>query len=538
MFRKPSPRATIVMTSRERHGLAEGAVDSVAANTAPPYRFLYLDVQSPERIRAGLARRAAATGMEVVRFDEPLWPHQARKRVADRLDTEYTVFVDNDVRVAPGWLDSLVACADETGAGIAGPLYLWGDGSGPALIHMAGGKLREADSPGGRILEEAHELVDRDPQELADRLVRRRCDFVEFHCMLIRTSLLARGSLLSDDVLCVHEHIDTALAARERGHSVYFEPTAKVTYLASADYRLDDLALFRARWSREAAEASIAAFCRRWNVVNDARSFGGVREFLRVHVEQVDPLRPARGVFEDRHLAMRRDELGQTRSDLLDLAAERGYEAHELAWLAGCYQLAHALADGGYRPCGRPFINHLVGTASVLVRYGFRAELVGAGLLHAAYTHAPPHPDGPAAAVDAVCAMLGGRGNPVEKRVRAYARRAPETGDPWADSVDAGGPVADGEIMAIAAANEVDLHLSGELRYTGRRDRLAPRAVERVVHACRLIGVGGLADALASAQRPAAAAPGLLTGVPVSYRIAADRQGWVPMAGESPPPLD
>ena len=39
-----SPRATIVMTARERHSLAEAAIESIVADTARPFRFIYLDV--------------------------------------------------------------------------------------------------------------------------------------------------------------------------------------------------------------------------------------------------------------------------------------------------------------------------------------------------------------------------------------------------------------------------------------------------------------------------------------------------------------
>ena len=60
---------------------------------------------------------------------------------------------------------------------------------------------------------------------------------------------------------------------------------------------------------------------------------------------------------------------------------QAAYRADELALIANAYHVAQVLMDGGYRPCGRPFINHLVGTASVLVHYGLRAETVASGLL-------------------------------------------------------------------------------------------------------------------------------------------------------------
>ncbi|MEP7184112.1 MAG: glycosyltransferase family A protein, partial [Betaproteobacteria bacterium] len=101
---------TIVMTWRERHALALSAIDSIVAHTTPPYRFIYVDVQSPGWLREALAKRSNEWGLEVVRFDEPLWPQEARRRVVGMIDTDYVVFIDNDVRVESGWLESLVAC--------------------------------------------------------------------------------------------------------------------------------------------------------------------------------------------------------------------------------------------------------------------------------------------------------------------------------------------------------------------------------------------------------------------------------------------
>ena len=528
-------RATIVMTARERHSLAEAAIEAIVARTAAPYRFVYLDVQSPDPLREKLSRRGGEWGLEVVRFDEPLWPQEARNRLAASIDTDYAVFIDNDVIVEHGWLDALVACADETGAGIVGPLYLLGDGRKPARIHMAGGKLTESTTPEGRVLAESHLLGDSDPAQVAHTVVRRPCDFVEYHCMLIRTSLIRDGTLLDPAIRCVHEHIDTALGVRQSGHAVYLEPSARVTYLGLADYALDDLAFYRERWSSDAAQSSIDAFCRKWNVVDDDRSFGGTRKFVMDHVAQVDPIRPSSLRRDDQRGFMGRDELRQTRSDLLDGATVRGYQRNELALIANAYHLAHILMDGGYRPCGRPFIAHLVGCASVLVRYGFRAETVAAGLLHAAYSHCPAHRDGAAAAVNAVCAVLGGRDSALERRVRAYSLREAEAAAATDRSVPhATLSVFDSELLAIATANELDMHLSGEIRYSGRTDVAGSRLLAQIGHACELLGVPGLEASLRSAQRDSTAVPSeFVTRVQASYRIGQDKRSAVPMVGNA-----
>ena len=516
------------MTARERHSLADAAIDGVLRATTRPYRFVYLDVQSPPWLRTRLAERATAGELEVVRFDEPVWPQEARLRIADDIDTDYVVFLDNDVEVAPGWLDALVRCADETGAGIVGPLYLWGDGVKPPTIHMAGGVLTESATSAGRVLEEAHLLQGANAAAAAD-LIRRPCDYLEFHCMMIRTSLLRGDSVLDGRLRCVHEHIDASLSAKKRGHASLLEPAAQVTYLAFADYRLDELAFFRARWSAEEAEANIATFCRKWNVVDDARSFGGVRAFLSQHVAQVDPLRAGHPVPRD--APMPRAALCQTRSELLEAAAQVGYRAGELSLFADAYHVAHVLMDGGYRPCGRPFINHLVGTASALVHYGLRAETVAAGLLHAAYTHSPPHTDGARAALASVQALLGGRGHPIESRVRAYTQAG--ANGPAARGSGAAMPsVLDAEVAVIAAANELDMHWSGEFRYSGRRDELGVEAFGRISGMCATLGLTGLCESvtIARGDRPPDVAATLVTGIAASYRISADRSGAVAMA--------
>ncbi|MET0346637.1 MAG: glycosyltransferase [Casimicrobiaceae bacterium] len=524
-------RATLIMTARERHSLADIAIDGVLRYTRPPYRFIYLDVQSPVWLRKRLTERAAAGEIEVVRFDEPLWPQEARLRIAAAVDTDYVVFLDNDVQVAAGWLDALVRCADETGAGVVGPLYLWGDGVKPPTIHMAGGVISELSAAGGRVLVERHHLAGADPRTEAAGLARRPCDYVEFHCMLVRTSLLRGDPVLDTRLRCVHEHIDVSLAAKARGYATVFEPAAQVTYLAFAGYRLDELAFFRARWSAEEAEANIATFCRKWNVVDDARSFGGVRAFLREHVAAIDPLRATSAAPRD--APMTRASLRQTRSELLESATQSGYRADELALIANAYHVAQVLMDGGYRPCGRPFINHLVGAASVLVHYGLRAETVAAGLLHAAYTHAPPHSGGVRAALAAVRAALGGRGHAIESRVRAYTRTGVSAAATHSRGVDSAQlSILDAEVAVIAAANELDMHWSGEFRYSGRRDEIGEDAFRRIGDVCAMLGLPGLFEALAIARSDHSeeVTRMLKTGITASYRIGADRGSAVAMA--------
>jgi hypothetical protein len=64
-----------------------------------------------------------------------------------------------------------------------------------------------------------------------------------------------------------------------------------------------------------------------------------------------------------------------------------GYSMDDLAVVHKAYEVAIGLFSTCYRPSGKPFLAHAVGTASILGSLGAPAPVVAAGLLHAAYTH-------------------------------------------------------------------------------------------------------------------------------------------------------
>jgi (p)ppGpp synthase/HD superfamily hydrolase len=77
----------------------------------------------------------------------------------------------------------------------------------------------------------------------------------------------------------------------------------------------------------------------------------------------------------------------QTIVQLLKQLYDQGYSRADLERVASAYKLAAQLLAGLYRPSGKTFIAHVVGTASILCELHARCELIAAGLLHAAYEH-------------------------------------------------------------------------------------------------------------------------------------------------------
>ena len=486
------PQVTVVITCRERYQLTETTIDEVVRNTRIPIRLLFIDAGGPDWLSSKIADRSTEWSLEVIRFDERLWPTQARRRVADLIDTEYAVFLDNDVLVRPGWLEHLYECAEQTGAGIVGPVYLWGADAQADSIHMAGGKLISKRQDNKFVLRDKHRCIDMKLDQV--KLHREECDFVEFHCMLMRREVFRAPSVFDETIVCVHEHIHASLVARELGYKTFLEPAATVNYLAFVPYSLADLSLFRWRWSVDAGESSIRAFADRWGVIDDERSFGSVRAFLDQHRVDVDPVRASLQDSPASKTPMQESDLRQTLTGLMELALLRGYSARDLERIEAAHWNALWLSNGGYRPCGRPFINHLVGTASVLMHFGFEVRLVEAALLHAAYTHAPHFDGGPKKTVEAVARRLGGLGSRLERAVRAYTVRSVR----WQHLSKLPNwqyiaTMSDIDTSILALANDTDMNLSGEVRATGRTDVGDNAALSKARDICQILGVPGMA---------------------------------------------
>jgi uncharacterized protein DUF6817 len=79
------------------------------------------------------------------------------------------------------------------------------------------------------------------------------------------------------------------------------------------------------------------------------------------------------------------DAIAQTNLALYKQMHGEGYGANALVYIRDCYEFASTLFAGHARATGKPFLAHLVGTASVLVSLRAAPDIVAAGLLHAAY---------------------------------------------------------------------------------------------------------------------------------------------------------
>jgi (p)ppGpp synthase/HD superfamily hydrolase len=77
----------------------------------------------------------------------------------------------------------------------------------------------------------------------------------------------------------------------------------------------------------------------------------------------------------------------QTNVQLFNQLRSEGYSDKERALVRDAYEFAIHIFSGLYLPSGKTFIDHLVGTASILASLHVPVEIVAAGLIHAAYLH-------------------------------------------------------------------------------------------------------------------------------------------------------
>jgi GT2 family glycosyltransferase len=260
----PEPTVTLVILPRERFSYSRSSLESVYANTHLPFSLIYMDGGSPKYVKRYLQAQAREKGFRLVRTEHYLSPNQARNMGLRLANLKYVVFLDNDVEVAPGWLEALVQTAEETNASVVGPLYCIGHPI-HQVIHMAGGEARIQDADGRR-LQEKHRLCNKRVSDVRPQMRREECELVEFHCMLVRRAVLQELGPLDEALLSTREHVDLCLTVRAAGGKIWFEPNAVVTYVATQSFAWSDIPYYLLRWSDMWAKASLRHFEQKWNL--------------------------------------------------------------------------------------------------------------------------------------------------------------------------------------------------------------------------------------------------------------------------------
>jgi (p)ppGpp synthase/HD superfamily hydrolase len=225
----------------------------------------------------------------------------------------------------------------------------------------------------------------------------------------------------------------------------------------------------------------------------------------------------------------------QTNIQLYNQLGELGYASRDIAKVHRGYALAMKLFTGIFRGSGRPFLSHLVGTASVLAVVRAPIEVVTAGLLHSAYSHGEfgNYWRGPDAAKRGRVAEAVGE--EVEALVLGYTLLpwTAETIGALADTA-ASSEAEERQVLLLRLANEVDDHQDLGLLYVAeaeRRREFIRTALHQCVEMAERLGYPALALELARVLRETltAAVPSALSGPhDESFLLAPASHTWRP----------
>jgi GT2 family glycosyltransferase len=276
------PLVTIVVVPRERFSHNALSLESIYKNTLSLFKLIYVDSHSPPRVKRYLEAQAAEKNFRLIRTNQFLTPNQARNLGQAKVDTKYVAFIDNDLMVAPNWLDKLVECAEATDAWVVGPLYLE-DNLEDGVVHMAGGEAHFKQENGRRSFHGAHKFSRLKLSEIWPQLKREPTETIEFHCALARNDIFATLGPLDEKFMSVSEHQDFCLTVHAAGGSVYLEPDALVSYFISSPLAWADLPYFFERWSEARNQSTVRHMREKWNLPADDYFINLMLKFSKKH---------------------------------------------------------------------------------------------------------------------------------------------------------------------------------------------------------------------------------------------------------------
>jgi GT2 family glycosyltransferase len=261
----PDPTATVVVVCRDRWALAPETLHTLLARTDPRHPVVVVDARSPRAVGAVFDRLAAVGRVRIVRRPHFLAGNEARNVGADGADTEWVAFVENDVVVADGWLDALLAVGERTGAASAYPAFLEPAESGP-VVHGLGAELEVGGPEGRRFVRERQHDLGRpwaDLEAILEPVARVQA---EPHAVVMRREFLEAMGGFDEGMLGWFDHTDIALHHLRLAAESWLVPNAACLYRTPPPVAWSDLPSFSLRWGREWFDRSLQHLCATWGL--------------------------------------------------------------------------------------------------------------------------------------------------------------------------------------------------------------------------------------------------------------------------------
>ena len=261
-------KVTVVVVPRESFNMFPEVIEGVYQKTPPIFKMIVMEGNAPEVYRKRFREmEKTLPNFKVVWSDRWYYPHELVNQAVKLVDTEFVLFMDNDVEIMPGTVEALIKAAEEEKVGCVHPIYLT-----EALkhathkIHVAEGKLVRKMVDGQLFLDSVMTHSATKLADYPDRTKRRESDYFEWHAVLFRKSLLEKFGPLDD--LTIAEHIDYSLRITQAGERIVMEPRAVGAYDYERIFLLrgGDRAYMLYRWDVERAARSLERLRQKWNL--------------------------------------------------------------------------------------------------------------------------------------------------------------------------------------------------------------------------------------------------------------------------------
>ncbi len=255
---------TIVISPRDRYSELAQCIAQVYANTDNGlFDLIVLDLGYPAKdLRAAEHELASRSNYKIINMGHII-PIEAIDNIRKQVSTKYTVFLDNDSRVLPGWLPPLIETCQTKQAAVVYPHILERAGvdEGAAIRnHLFTTEFRVvyvAEKP--YLIE--HKTYRRALVEDVPKSVTESEAF-ELHCVMFDTAIL---KTLEMPRMTIREHLDIGLQLKSKGLKIYVDPRSQIVFdNLGTRANWSDMRYFNLRWNSAITSQSSRLFEKRW----------------------------------------------------------------------------------------------------------------------------------------------------------------------------------------------------------------------------------------------------------------------------------
>lgn len=276
------PQVTLIVVPNECFNYTQRSLESIYKYTDIPFKLIYVDGYSPNKVKQYLEIQSQQKGFRLIRTEKYVSPNQARNIALKHVDTEYVVFINNDVLVTADWLNNLMRCAQKTSASAVIPVCLQGTAEN-LTIHSAGGCLEFQYKDGNLDLFEQRSFVNNSFDKVQPLLNRKPTQTINFSCVLVHTSTLNKIGEFDENLINFGQDIDFSLSVFAVGGTIYLEPESIINYLPVRELKFSDMPYYLLIWNYVWKRKSINYFQEKWGLAKDAKFINDALRQIKQH---------------------------------------------------------------------------------------------------------------------------------------------------------------------------------------------------------------------------------------------------------------